>query len=268
MIVVVSTFVAEVTVNVPVVAPAAIVTDAGGVAWPFDAVSATTRPPVGAGLEIVSVPVEFVPELTVLGFSARLTKVGAVTVIELVVPRPLAVPETVTVVFEATATVVNAKVAVFDPAGTVTVPVGAAMVDIAALLGAKETTVPPVGATSLSVTVPVPAVPPTIVAGSVTLDTIGSTTVNVAVCGVPLDVAVIVTDVGAGTTLVVTVNAPVVLPAGIETVAGTEAAAGLLDERLIVRPPVGAGSFRVTVPAIGVPPGLYTARASDTLCTF
>jgi hypothetical protein len=73
------TFVAVETVNVPVVAPAAIVTVAGGVAWLVDEDRATTRPPVGAGLEIVTVPVELVPEVTVLGFSVRLTNVGAVT---------------------------------------------------------------------------------------------------------------------------------------------------------------------------------------------
>ena len=61
-----------VVVNVAVVAPAATVTLAGTVATAVLLLeSDTTRPPAGAALESVTVPVEFAPPVTLAGF--RLT---------------------------------------------------------------------------------------------------------------------------------------------------------------------------------------------------
>lgn len=66
-------------------------------------------------------------------------------------------------------------------------------------------------------------------------------------------VAVIMAFVVAFTGVVDTVNEPLVWPAGITILAGTEAA-GLLLESVTLAPPVGAGAARVTVPVDGVPP--------------
>src|SRR5258708_36339428 len=57
------------------------------------------------------------------------------------------------------------------------------------------------------------------------------------------------TLVGMTTIPVSTVNVALVAPAGIVTLAGTAAAAGLLLESVTCAPPAGAGPFSVTVPA-------------------
>jgi hypothetical protein len=54
-------------VNVALVAPAGIVTEAGTVAEPLLLVKATLNPPVGAAEAIVAVPVDEVPPTTVVG---------------------------------------------------------------------------------------------------------------------------------------------------------------------------------------------------------
>ena len=66
--------------NVAVVAPAATVTVAGTVADGLLLESATTRPPVGAALLSVTVPVEEAPPTTLVGLSARLATPGGDTV--------------------------------------------------------------------------------------------------------------------------------------------------------------------------------------------
>jgi hypothetical protein len=57
----------------------------------------------------------------------------------------------------------------------------------------------------------------------------------------------------AVTVFVVTVKAAVVLPAGTVTLAGTVADELLLD-KVTEMPPVGAATFKVTVPAEELPP--------------
>jgi hypothetical protein len=72
---------------------------------------------------------------------------------------------------------VTVKVAVFCPAGTVTL----AGVVAAVLVVDKETTAPPVGAVPLKVTVPVEETPPSTVAGLiVTVDRTPGVTVRLA----------------------------------------------------------------------------------------
>jgi hypothetical protein len=60
-------------------------------------------------------------------------------------------------------------------------------------------------------------------------------------------------EVVVPTALVATVNVPVVDPAPIVTLAGTTAAALLLDSATAA-PPAGAGSVNVTVPVEALPP--------------
>ncbi len=65
----------------------------------------------------------------------------------------------------------------------------------------------------------------------------------------------IVTAVLETTVLVVAVNVAEVAPAGTVTVAGTWAAAVLLEVRVTRAPPTGAGLSSVTVPVEDTPPG-------------
>ena len=67
-----------VIVKVPVVAPAAIVAVPVTVAAVLLEVTVIGRPPAGAGLLIVIVPVEVAPPETEVGFSERVATVGAV----------------------------------------------------------------------------------------------------------------------------------------------------------------------------------------------
>jgi hypothetical protein len=64
---------------------------------------------------------------------------------------------------------------------------------------------------------------------------------------------VIVTAVDVATLRVVTVKVVLVLPAGTVTLAGTVAAAVLPLVSVTTVPPVGAASFKVTVPVEGAP---------------
>lgn len=61
--------VAVVTENVAVVDPAATATFAGTVATPLLLDSVTTIPPAGAALDSVTLPVDAVPPVTLVGFS-------------------------------------------------------------------------------------------------------------------------------------------------------------------------------------------------------
>ena len=63
-----------------------------------------------------------------------------------------------------------------------------------------------------------------------------------------------VTAVDAETALVATVNAALVAPAAIVTLAGTLAAVVLLLESATCAPPTGAGPLSVTVPVDEFPP--------------
>jgi len=208
------------TVNVAVVAFAATVTLAGTVAAAVLLLaSVTTSPPVGAGPLIVTVPVDEVPPVTVVGLRVTEVGTGANTVRPVLCVVLLQVAEMVSGVSLATGIVVTVNVAVVAFAATVTL---AGTVAAAVLLLLSVTTAPPVGAGPFSVTVPLEEVPPVTDVGlKLTELGCGAFTFSVAVCVVFWDVAEIVTDALLVTGLVVTVNVAVLLFAGTVTLAGT-----------------------------------------------
>ncbi len=79
------------TVNVALLAPAAIVTLAGTLAAPLLLESSTCAPPVNAGPLNVTVPVDCAPPVTLVGFSVSEERVGGAcgsTVSEAVLVAP------------------------------------------------------------------------------------------------------------------------------------------------------------------------------------
>jgi len=143
-----------------------------------------------------------------------------------------------------TAMVETVKVAVFDPAATVTEVGTVALL----LLDPKATEVPPGPAAPLNVTVPVEEVPPTTEVGdTLTLDRVAGVIVSVAVKLTVAKVAVIVAEVELETANVLIVNVAVVAPAATVTLAGT-VALPVLEARPTTIPPVGAAPLIVTVP--------------------
>ena len=205
------------TVKVAVVAPAGTVTLAGTVAMLVLLLeSDTTVPPLGADALSVTVPVEELPPVTLVGLRPSEVSVGpagGVTVSEAVRVVPLSVAEMVTEVDAVTELVLTVKVALVAPPATVTL---AGTVATLVLLLESDTTVPPVGAGPLSVTVPVEELPPVTLVGlrpsDVSVGPAGAgVTVSEAVAVAP-KVAESVTVVEAATVLVVTVNVAVVAP--------------------------------------------------------
>jgi hypothetical protein len=165
-------------VNVVDVAPAATVTLDGRVALVLLDARPMTMPPVGAAEPKVTVPVEDVPPTTEVGDTDTPVKTVGV-IVRLAVAELL--PTDAVIVAEvdvATAVVAIVKVAVFEPADTVT------LLGVVALLLLEDrfTDSPPVGAAPLRVTVPVEGDPPTTEVGfNVTLAGIGGVTVRTAV---------------------------------------------------------------------------------------
>ena len=164
-----------VTVNVPLVAPAATVTLVGTLAAPLSLESMTCAPPVGAGPLSVTVPVEVcAPPVTLVGFSVSEESVEEEawgrTVSEAVLVTPAYDAEMVTGVDVVTALLVTVNVPLVVPAATVT---------LAGTVAADEllerfTATPPLGADPLRVTVPIEEDPPvTLVGLSVTEESIG-----------------------------------------------------------------------------------------------
>jgi hypothetical protein len=153
----------DVIVNVPVVAPAGIVIDAGTVAAAVALeLRSTVKPPVGAGPAMVTEPVEEVPPTTEVGLRVSAVTIGALTVKVPVFVEPAFVwPAAIVAVIAAawfveTAVVVILKVAFVLPAVIVTEAgrVAAALPDV------RFTTVPlPVAATAIC-TEPFTVVPP------------------------------------------------------------------------------------------------------------
>ena len=255
-------------VNVAVVDPAGTVTDAGTLATAVVPLVRVTTTASVAMPERVIVPVLFVPPLTLVGFkvSVETTRTGF-TVMDAALATPLRVPVIVKEDATVTVRVVTVKVAVVDPAATVTL---AGTVPMVVDEDARVTTAPPVGAGDVNTTVPVTGTPPvTAVTMVVRVDktAAGGVTVTVAVPVEPLVEAVMVAFVLASTEPAVTVKVAVRAPAATVTETGTLATAVVLDERLTTLPPTGALVESVTVPV--VVPRLATDEAAKvTLAIF
>jgi hypothetical protein len=146
------------TVKLALVCPAATVTLEGTVAtdvlplW-----SVTVAPPEGAAPLRVTVPVELLPPLTLVGFRVSDESVNDGLMISDAIWELLpSVAVIVAVRAVLTGVVLTVKVALVDPLDTVTLPGTLAL----ELLLLRLTTVPPEGAAELRVTVPVELLPP------------------------------------------------------------------------------------------------------------
>ena len=243
-----------VTVNVALVAPDATVTLAGTVAPVLLLVSDTTAPPVGAAVVSVTLPCDAVPPTTLVGVTESADKDAgggsADTVNTALRVEPPDAPLMVTDVDAPTAAVVTVKDTLVAPAGTVMLP-GVVAADV--LLLASVTMAPPLGAAPDSVAVPWTLPPPTTLVGlSAIEESVGvdGVTVNVADCVTPPPDTEIVTTVCTVTAEVKTLKPPLSVPAGIWTLVGTEATAGLLLVRAKVSsgPANGSGDAMVTRP--------------------
>jgi hypothetical protein len=200
---------AVVTVNVAVVAPWATVTVAGTVAAVLSDERFTTKPPAGATLASVAVPVADVPPITIVGLSETLEMAGGLIVRAAVFVTPPAVAAIVAVVTVPIAVVVTVHVAVVAPAGTIAFAGKVA----AALSLVRFTAKPAAGATLASVAVQVDGVPPVTLAGlKEKLERTGGLIVRFAVFVTTPAVAMIVAIVTVPTAVVVTVNVAVVAP--------------------------------------------------------
>lgn len=158
-----------VTVKVVEVLPAGTVTEVGTVAAAVLLLCRETdAPPVGDGPVSVTVPVEVLPPITLVGLrlkDVRLTGAG-VTVKVAVCVEPKE-PVMITAVFALTAFVVRGKVALVFPFATTTVAGACAA---AVLLLDSATVAPPLGAGPLRVTVPVAPAPPATDVGLTVID--------------------------------------------------------------------------------------------------
>jgi hypothetical protein len=242
--------------NVALVEPAATMTVDGTVAVDVLLLdNETDAPPAGAGPFNVTVPVEPIPPFTVAGLRESDNREGRFTeMFEERVTAPYDA-DMVADVEEETGKVVTAKVALVEPAGTVT-DGGTAAADV--LLLVNDTTIPPTGAGAESVTVPVEPFPPMTEEGDREREESvaggAGRTVNAEVLVTPPYRAEIATGVEADTGRVATTNVALVEPAGTVTDAGTVAAAVLSLAKDTTAPPAGAGPFSVTLPVEPVPP--------------
>lgn len=263
----------DVTVNVPVVAPAATVTDAGiDIADVLPAVIARVIvSPLGpgAGALSVTVPVELMtPPVTEVGLSVNDARIGVTVSVCVRILLPLAAVM-ITAVLAATAVVLRVKVVDVEPAGTVTIPgLGTTVVLLVVTLTGK----PPTGAAEFKVIVPVDVCRlPQAVVGLIVNVLIGLVKVSVAVTALLAGVcALIVGDTVAATPTVVAVNVPVVVPARTVTDGG-RVTLGLpvpLTLNGSTRSPTGAGPLRVTVPVeLAKPPTTVAGLiVSDNAC--
>jgi hypothetical protein len=147
--------------NVAFVAPAGTATLAGVETAELLSDIATTIPPSGAGAFNVTIPVEVLPPLTLLGLTDKVEIDTGLTVkvaVFVVAPR-LAVM--VTAVEAVIGVVLTTNVADVAPANTVTLTGTVAM----GLLSVNVTIVPPAGAAPLRFTVPFEETPPITVVG-------------------------------------------------------------------------------------------------------
>jgi hypothetical protein len=254
------------TVKVALVLPAAMVTLEGTVATDvFPLVSVTTAPPEGALPLRVTVPVELLPPLTLVGFRVneeRLTLEAGKMVREACAELDPSVPVITAVVFVVTDVVVTVKEALVLPAATVTLP--STLAD--ALLLESVTTEPPGGAPAVRLTVPVEVFPPVTSIGfrinweRLTLE--AGVMVREACAELDPSVAVVTAVVVVVTDVVVTVKEALVLPAATVTLLGT-LADPLLLESDTTEPPEGAFAVRTTVPVKLFPPVTVETRSTE-----
>src|SRR6185312_12902188 len=148
------------TTNVPVVWPASTVTVPVTVAAPvLDDVTVAVKPPEGAGPVKVTVPVEEVPPVTVVGFSVRVLTLAGTSVILPVAEKPLNVAVTVSLELAVTVLDVTVTFCWYCPTGKVTVA-GADKLELVC-----KVTVSSAGTGLLSCTLTVSLLPLTSVAG-------------------------------------------------------------------------------------------------------
>ena len=138
-----------------------MVNEAGTTALALLLLSRTFRPPAGDGLLTVTVPVALVPPLTVVGFTVRLNRLGALICNPDEADEDPTLPLIVAVVSVVTGAVATANNADFEPLETVTDDGTTAFL----FDDFRETTMPPLPAVEESVTVPVEPVPPKTVEG-------------------------------------------------------------------------------------------------------
>ncbi len=211
--------------------------------------SVTLDPPVGAACDNVTVQLDVLAELTVVGVHCNAVAVTVTvgdTVSEAVAEPPFSVAVTVAVWLEVTVAAVAVNVAVVAPAATVT---EAGTVSAVVLLLFSVTLDPPVGAACDNVTVQLDVPAELTVVGvhctAVTV-TVGDT-VSEAVAEPPFSVAVTVAVWLEVTVAAVAVNVAVVAPAATVTEAGTVTTVVLLLVSVTLDPPVGAACDNVTV---------------------
>jgi hypothetical protein len=212
----------------------------------------------------VTVPVDVLLPTRLVGLRASVERAGGEMVSTAVRVTPPLTAEMFALVGVPTADVDTANVTLLEPAATVTLAGTAA----AGLSLESVTTAPDAGAAPFKVAVPCEPDPPITDVGlsARVASASGGTTVSDAVWVLLGRVAEMVTVVVADTAVVVMLKVAVVAPPGTVTLAGTEAAPGLLLESGTEVPPAGAAVARVTVPCAVPPPvtlaGL-TARESE-----
>jgi hypothetical protein len=240
------------TVKVAVVHAAGMVTLDGTIAAELLLDRNTTIPPAGAGPSSVTVPVEEPPPVTPDGLNVSDISVGGTMTIDADWVTPLFAAKMLTEEDVATAAVVAVNVALVAPAGTVIEDDTAATEE--SLLD-KEIARPLLGAGPLRLTVPTEELPPVSLAGVIETDMrVGGRTVRAAVWFIPLEAAVMTTEVDALTAEVATANVALVAPAGTVTESGTAATEGSLLDKETTVPPLGAGLVKVIVPVEELPP--------------
>lgn len=254
-----------VTVKLALVCPADTVTVDGTVATDVLLLERLTlAPPEGAAPVNVTVPVELLPPLTLVGLSvsdASVTDEDAGLMVSVACCELLpSVAVIVAVVVAVTDVVVTVKLVLVDPAAMVTL-LGTVALELLLL---KLTTEPPEGAAELRVTVPVELFPPvTLVGFNVTEETVvpqepAALTVRLVDTVAPPDCPYMGATTPEVSQFVPMEKLTLLWPAGTVTVMGscivlTAAVLLLLVDIKTSLPPEGAAEAMVTVPVVLFP---------------
>jgi hypothetical protein len=248
---------------------AGTVTDAGiaGSAAGLLLVKFTVSPPIGAFPLSTTVPAVICPETTLVGLKVSIATTGGLTARaaeKVLVGDAILVTVIFAISVESTICGAMLKVPLLFPAGIVSVP----MVGVAAFMLSlvKLAVTPPVGAGPVRITVPTDCVGAVTEPGAKKNDEmVGGITVRVAgTFKLEPELADTVTAVDANTLAVVTVNVPMVLPAGTvaQPQAGKLTGSAPAGETFVIlkltnTPPAGAVSLMVTVPVDWLPPTTF-----------